>query len=120
MPVQKLRDSYSAVILAYGAISDRELGIPGEHQLDGVLPSRRVVDWYNGSLDYNLKANEFDLRETERIAIIGNGNIATDMSRVLIRNVDDLRTSDAPASVIDHLAQSKLHTIEMVGRRGIT
>lgn len=79
-----------------------------------------MVDWYNGSLDYNLQPNEFDLRETERIAIIGNGNIATDMSRILIRNVDDLRTSDAPASVIDHLAQSKLHTIEMVGRRGIT
>lgn len=79
-----------------------------------------MVDWYNGSLDYNLRENEFDLRATERVAIIGNGNIAVDMSRVLIRNVNDLKSSDAPQTVIDHLCQSKLHLIELVGRRGIT
>ncbi len=106
--------------MAYGAISDRHLDLPGEYQLNGVLPSRRVVDWYNGSLDYNLTQEEFDLRATERIAIIGNGNIACDMSRILLRNYDDLRSSDAPSKVVEQLKASKLHTIEMIGRRGIT
>ena len=120
MTLDQLREKYSGVVLAYGAISDRELGVPGEHELQGILPSRRVVDWYNGSLDYNLKPNEFNLEETERVAIIGNGNIACDMSRVLLRSPKDLATSDAPQSVISHLSKSNLHTVEMVGRRGIT
>ena len=66
-----------------------------------MLPSRRVVNWYNGSLDFDLKQEEFDLRTTERIAIIGNGNIACDMSRILLRNYDDLKSSDAPSKVIE-------------------
>jgi len=95
------------------------LGLEGEENLKGVLPSRRVADWYNGSLDYDLSLDEFDLRETERIGIIGNGNIACDMSRILLRPHEDLKTSDAPMSVLNDLKNSKLHTIEMVGRRGI-
>jgi len=82
--------------LAYGALSDRDLGVPGENKLNGVISSRRIVDWYNGSLDFNLSKEEFDLDRTERIAIIGNGNIACDMSRILLRNPNDLNTSDAP------------------------
>ena len=66
----------------------------------GVLPSRRVVDWYNGSLDFNLTQDEFDLSKVEHIGIIGNGNIACDISRVLLRKADDFKTSDAPESVI--------------------
>lgn len=107
-------------MLAYGAISDRELGLAGEHNLNGVLPSRRIANWYNGSLDYDLKKEEFDLEQAERVAIIGNGNIACDISRMMMRPHADLRTSDAPTSVIDHLARSNLHCLEMVGRRGIT
>jgi ferredoxin/flavodoxin---NADP+ reductase len=66
-----------------------------------------------------MQPEEFDLGQTERVGIIGNGNIACDMSRILLRNVDDLRTSDAPKTVIDHLARSNVHCIEMIGRRGI-
>ena len=73
------------MILSYGAISDRELGLKGEHELKGVLPSRRIADWYNGSLDYNMSKEEFDLSQIERAAIIGNGNIALDISRILLR-----------------------------------
>jgi len=86
----------------------------------GIFPSRRIVNWYNGSLDNDMKPEEFDLENTERVAIIGNGNVACDMSRILLRNVDDLRTSDATKTVIDHLARSNVHCLEMVGRRGIT
>lgn len=106
--------------MSYGAISDRELGLPGEHNLNGVLPSRRIANWYNGSLDYDLKREEFDLEQAERVAIIGNGNIACDISRMMMRPYEDLRSSDAPTSVVDHLAKSNLHCLEMVGRRGIT
>ena len=69
--------------------------------MHGVLPSRRVVDWYNGSLDFDLGEDEFDLKAIERLAIIGNGNIATDMSRVLLRPPADLDSSDAPTGVIN-------------------
>ena len=63
LTMKQLREKYSAVILANGAISDRDLGIPGEHELRGVLPARRVVDWYNGSLDLDLAKDEFDVSE---------------------------------------------------------
>ena len=63
LSMKQLREKYSAVILANGAISDRHLGIPGEHELKGVLPARRVVDWYNGSLDLDLGKDEFDVSE---------------------------------------------------------
>lgn len=96
------------------------LGLQGEDQMAGVLPARRVVDWYNGSLDMNLDIDsEFDLRNTERIAIIGNGNIACDMSRMMLRPAEDLKTSDAPEHVLATLRQSKVNCIEMVARRGV-
>ena len=63
LSMKQLREKYSAVILANGAISDRDLGIPGEHTLRGILPARRVVDWYNGSLDLDLANDEFDVSE---------------------------------------------------------
>ena len=63
LSMKQLREKYSAVILANGAISDRHLGIQGEHELKGVLPARRVVDWYNGSLDLDLAKDEFDVSE---------------------------------------------------------
>lgn len=54
VPIDKLREKYSAVILATGAVSDRELGLENEHSLLGVVPSRRIVEYYNGSLDADL------------------------------------------------------------------
>lgn len=118
--IQELRNKYSAVILAYGAISDRKLGLPGEDVLKGIFSSRRIANWYNGSLDNDLTPDEFDLERTGKIAIIGNGNIACDISRMLLQNVDNLRTSDAPQPVLNQLAKSNVHCIEMIGRRGIT
>lgn len=88
--------------------------------MPGVLPARRVVDWYNGSLDMNLDIKtEFDLRNTERIAIIGNGNIACDISRMMLRPPEDLNSSDAPESVLEAIRESKVNCVEMVARRGI-
>ena len=119
--IDSLQKHYSAVILAYGAISDRELGLAGEHSLKGIMPSRRVVDWYNGSLDNNLNIQkEFNLEQIEHLAIIGNGNIACDISRMLLKNVDEFTNSDAPTHVLETLRKSKLNTISMIARRGVT
>ena len=63
MNIDELRQNYSAVILAYGATTDKELSLEGEHTLKGVLPSRRIVEYYNGSLDSDLTTEEFDLEQ---------------------------------------------------------
>lgn len=107
------------MILAYGAISDKELGLPGEHTLNHILSSRRVVDWYNGSLDCTIDSL-FDLESIGHLAIIGNGNIACDISRMLLKDVNQFSDSDAPSHVLETLRKSKLHTISMVARRGVT
>jgi adrenodoxin-NADP+ reductase len=86
--VEQLRARYSAVILAHGALKDRSLGIPNE-DAKGILPSRRVVNWYNGSLDNDLNTEqEFDLESIRDIAVIGNGNIFCDIARTLMKPPD--------------------------------
>jgi adrenodoxin-NADP+ reductase len=119
--IEALKNNYSAVILAYGAISDRELGLAGEHTLKGIMPSRRVVDWYNGSLDCDLNIQkEFNLEQIGHLAIIGNGNIACDISRMLLKDVNEFNNSDAPTHVLETLRRSKLNSISMIARRGVT
>jgi len=118
--LQELRACYSAVILAYGAASDRELGLDGEHTMEGVLPSRRVVEYYNGSLDADLLPSELDPEAHETIGIIGNGNIACDIARMFLKDPALFSNSDTPAHVLDSLKKSKLHTVQMIGRRGVT
>jgi adrenodoxin-NADP+ reductase len=54
LPISRLKELYSGIVLAYGATSERELGLPNENTLKGVLSSRHIVNWYNGSLDDNL------------------------------------------------------------------
>jgi adrenodoxin-NADP+ reductase len=56
-----LQEKYSAVVLAYGAVSDRDLGLAGEYTTKNVFPSRKIVNWYNGSLDDRMQPDEFDL-----------------------------------------------------------
>ena len=115
-----LRENYSAVILAYGAASDRELGLEGEKTITGVLPSRRMVEYYNGSLDKDLTYEEFNPERDEHIGIIGNGNIACDISRMFLKDPAEFHNSDTPEHVMNSLRKSKVNTIQMIGRRGIT
>lgn len=120
MPLTSLRDHYSAVILAYGAASDRELGLPNENSVEGVLPSRRLVEYYNGSLDCDLTKAEFNAEENEHIGIIGNGNIACDITRMFLKDPALFHNSDTPEHVMQTLRRSKVNTVSMIGRRGIT
>ena len=78
---------YSGVVLAYGATSERELGLARERELKGVLSSRQIVNWYNGSLDRDSDIDsQLSLASVREVAVIGNGNVAMDISRVLLKD----------------------------------
>lgn len=96
--IEKLRENYSAVILAYGASKDRLLGLDNEFA-PGIYPSRRVVNWYNGSLDNDTP--DLGLDKVNDLVVVGNGNIFCDMARVLLKNIDDLKATDIPSYVIE-------------------
>lgn len=106
-----LRKNYSAVVLAYGAASDRELGLEGENALNGVVPSRRIVEYYNGSLDMDLTNDDFDPEVHSHIGIVGNGNIACDIARMFLKDPSEFKESDTPEYVMAKLRHSKVNTV---------
>jgi ferredoxin/flavodoxin---NADP+ reductase len=105
---------YDAVIYAVGAQTDRRLGIPGE-DLPGSWAATEFVAWYNGHPDYQRL--EFDL-DVERAVVIGNGNVALDIARMLALTHGELAPTDATDASIAALAGSTLREIVLVGRRG--
>ena len=118
LPMNELIKSYSGVVLAYGASSDIDLNIPGEH-LSGVISSRKFVNWYNGHPDYaNIEQQEFNLKNVEHVVIIGQGNVALDCARILSKSVNDLTTTDISINAINELKNSNIKTITIIGRRG--
>ncbi|XP_021353200.1 NADPH:adrenodoxin oxidoreductase, mitochondrial-like [Mizuhopecten yessoensis] len=112
--LQQLRDAYSAVVLAYGADNDKTLGIPGEG-LDNVLSARSFVGWFNGlPQDRDLKV---DL-SAERAVILGHGNVAVDVARILLTPIDILKTTDISQHALEALSHSCIKGVVLVGRRG--
>jgi len=109
-----LRRHYDAVVLAVGAETDRRLGIPGE-DLPGSHTATEFVGWYNGHPDY--RERHFDL-SSEVAVVIGHGNVAMDVSRILAKTVDELRATDIAAHALEALAESKVREIHVIGRRG--
>jgi ferredoxin--NADP+ reductase len=109
-----LRTHYHAVIFTCGAETDRKLGIPGE-DLAGSQTATEFVGWYNGHPDY--RDREFDL-SCETAVIIGQGNVAIDVARILSKTVDELKHTDIAQHALDALAQSRIRDIHIVGRRG--
>ena len=105
---------YDAVIYAVGAQSDRRMGIPGE-DLPGSWPATEFVAWYNGHPDHQHL--EFDL-SGERAVVIGNGNVAVDVARMLALTSDELAPTDTTDAAIDAIGNSGIREIVMVGRRG--
>jgi ferredoxin--NADP+ reductase len=112
--IEELRRFYDAVVLANGAQSDRRLNIPGE-DLPGSHTATEFVAWYNGHPDYADR--QFDLSQ-EAAVVIGQGNVAVDVCRVLAKTADELRETDIACHALDALAQSRVRRIYMVGRRG--
>jgi ferredoxin--NADP+ reductase len=114
VPVDALRAAYHAVVFCCGAESDRRLGIPGE-DLPGSYTATEFVGWYNGHPDY--RDRRFDLSR-EVAVIIGQGNVAIDVCRILAKTVDELKHTDIAEHALDALAESRIREIHLVGRRG--
>ncbi|RFU35650.1 hypothetical protein B7463_g694, partial [Scytalidium lignicola] len=115
LPLESLIPHYDAILFAYGASKDRTLGIPGE-DLKGVFSARGFVGWYNGLPEYaNL---EPDLTQSEEVVIIGQGNVALDVARILLKEPQSLSSSDITETAIQALQKSKIKRVRVVGRRG--
>ncbi|XP_061343855.1 NADPH:adrenodoxin oxidoreductase, mitochondrial [Gastrolobium bilobum] len=113
--LSELRNLYHVVVLAYGAESDRSLGIPGEN-LKGIQSAREFVWWYNGHPDgRNLDP---DLKSTDTAVILGQGNVALDVARILLRPTTELATTDIASHALATLEESSIRMVYLVGRRG--
>jgi ferredoxin/flavodoxin---NADP+ reductase len=112
--VEELCQSHHAVIMTSGAETDRKLGVPGE-DLQGSYTATEFVGWYNGHPDY--RDREFDLSHDVAV-IIGQGNVAADVSRILSKTTDELKHTDIAQHALDALAESKIKEIHVIGRRG--
>ena len=110
----ELAQLYDAVVYTVGAQTDRRLGIPGE-DLPGSWPATEFVAWYNGHPDYQHLA--FDL-SGERAVVIGNGNVAVDVARMLALTHEELAPTDTTDPAIEAIVGSGLREIVMLGRRG--
>lgn len=113
--LSEVREMYHLVVLAYGAESDRELGIPGEG-LAGILSAREFVWWYNGHPDCTHLAP--DLKNTDTAVILGQGNVALDVARILLRPTMQLATTDIASHALAALEESSIRKVYLVGRRG--
>ena len=111
---EELAGLYDAVLYAVGAQTDRRLGIPGE-DLPGSWPATEFVAWYNGHPDYQQL--EFDLN-VERAVVVGIGNVALDIARMLALTHEELAPTDATDASITAIESSSLREIVVVGRRG--
>src|SRR5262250_809607 len=109
-----LRSCYDAVVYATGAMRDRRLGIPGE-DLEGSYAATDFVNWYCGHPD--VDPDRFVL-DAESVAVIGVGNVAVDVARILIRDPEELRETDVSQPVLDALENSKVREVHVIGRRG--
>ena len=112
--LEDLKRHYHQVIFCSGASSDRSLNIPGE-ELQGSHSATDFVAWYNGHPDY--VDYQFDLSQ-ESAAIIGLGNVAVDVARILCKTDNELKNTDMADYALDALRQSSIKNVYMLGRRG--
>jgi ferredoxin/flavodoxin---NADP+ reductase len=111
---QELKQFYDQIIYAVGAQADRRMGIPGE-ELPNTFPALSFVGWYNGHPDYrNLP---IDLT-CERAVVVGNGNVAMDVTRMLVMSPDTLLKTDIADHALEQLRESKIREVVVLGRRG--
>src|SRR5512138_1585540 len=109
-----LREMYHQIVYTTGAQTDQHLGIPGE-DLPGSWPATAFVAWYNGHPDF--QDLEFDLSH-ERAVVIGNGNVALDVARMLALTPDELAPTDTTDEAIAAISAAGVREILVVGRRG--
>lgn len=112
--IDELRQAYHAVIFAYGASASRRLGIPGD-DLPGSHTATDFVGWYNGHPDFTDFT--FDLSH-EAAAVIGQGNVAADLARILLTPAEYLESTDIADHALDVLRESRVRRVYVIGRRG--
>ncbi|PYO05151.1 MAG: NADP oxidoreductase [Candidatus Rokuibacteriota bacterium] len=109
-----LKTHYHQIVYCTGAQTDRRMGIPGE-DLSGSHPATEFVAWYNGHPDY--RDCTFDLTQ-ERVAVVGVGNVAVDVVRILCRTSEELAKTDIADYALDALRKSRVKEVYLLGRRG--
>ena len=114
LSVEDLRQHYHQIVYATGNEADRRLGIPGEG-IARCTPATVFVGWYNGHPDY--RKAQIDL-SVERVAVIGNGNVAIDAARILLRGGAELEKTDIAAHALETLRASRVREVFLLGRRG--
>ncbi|MEX1655463.1 FAD-dependent oxidoreductase [Streptomyces pseudovenezuelae] len=114
VPAARLRELYHAVVYCVGAATDRHLGIPGE-ELPGSWSATEFVSWYSAHPD---SAADGFVAGARSAVVIGVGNVAVDVARMLARGVSELSPTDIPHPALTALAASRVTEVHMVGRRG--
>ena len=113
--VDDLNAHYHQVVYAFGCESDTKLGIDGE-DLAGVYAATDFVGWYNCHPDH--RHHEFDLANARRVALVGNGNVAMDVARILLASPDALAKTDIAEHSLETLRKSTVEEVILLGRRG--
>jgi ferredoxin--NADP+ reductase len=115
LQVEDLAARYHQIVYAFGCETGQKLGIPGE-ELRGVHSATEFVGWYNGHPDHAHRT--FDLRSAKRVAIVGNGNVAMDVARILLASPDELGKTDLADHALAVLRTSSVREVILLGRRG--
>ncbi|MFJ9642125.1 FAD-dependent oxidoreductase [Streptomyces sp. NPDC101206] len=115
LPTERMLELYHAVVYCVGAARDRLLGIPGE-ELAGVRSATAFVAWYSGHPD--AAGEDFDLAGVRSAVVVGAGNVAVDVTRMLARGEPELAPTDMPQPALGVLADSGVRSVTMVARRG--
>ncbi|XP_072029846.1 NADPH:adrenodoxin oxidoreductase, mitochondrial-like [Amphiura filiformis] len=113
--VEHLLQAYDIVVLSYGAEDDTTLGVPGE-DLPGVYSARSFVGWYNG-LPEDTHLNP-DLKSSDTAVVIGQGNVALDVARILLTPIDLLKKTDITEHALEAIRESAIRRVYLIGRRG--
>ncbi|TNE36992.1 MAG: hypothetical protein EP348_06395 [Alphaproteobacteria bacterium] len=113
VPLAKLRELYDVVIVATGTPKDRSLGIPGEDKA-GVFGAQTFVYWYNGHPEFREAVLDLDI---DTAVVIGNGNVALDVARILMRTAPEMKDTDLAEHAAEMIFKSPLKCVHVVGRR---
>ncbi|KAI9529386.1 hypothetical protein NQZ68_011091 [Dissostichus eleginoides] len=116
LSVTELQEAYHAVVLSYGAEGNRRMGVPGE-DLSGVYSAKDFVGWYNGLPSCRELGPDLSC---ETAVILGQGNVALDVARVLLSPIDLLKKTDITQPALEVLEESRVRRVLIVGRRGPT
>ncbi|KAG0051309.1 hypothetical protein BGZ83_003869 [Gryganskiella cystojenkinii] len=116
LEISDLQSHYDAILLSYGAHEDRLLGVPNEQTLKGVMAARSFVGFYNGlPSEQDL---EIDLSKSETAVVVGQGNVALDVARILLTPLEELKKTDLTDRMVKILEKSTVKHVYVIGRRG--